>query len=105
MHGDLVALAVRLLDGRVVAVFVGHEVGGLDVAAVRVLAFAVEDLLVQLDVVVVDGIVERNCDHHRHILGRQIAGNRGSVFRAEAIGQQANGRITGWRTVRVVVDV
>lgn len=79
VHGDLMALARSLLDCRVVGVLVGDEVGGLDVAAVGILA-ALEHLFVELNVVVVDGIVERDRDHHGHILGRQIAGNRGAIF-------------------------
>lgn len=67
MHGDLVALAVSLLHGGVVGVFVGDEVSGFDIAAVRVLAFSVKYFLVEFDVVVVDGVVKGDCDHLRHI--------------------------------------
>lgn len=104
VHGNLVTLARSLLHGGVVGVLVGEEVGGLDVAAVGVLA-TLEDLLVQLNVVVVDGIIERDGDHHGHILGGQIAGNRGAVLRAEAVGQHAHSGIAGWSTVGIVVNV
>lgn len=80
VDGDLVALAVHLLDGRVVGVLVGDEEGGLDVASVRVLALPVEDLLVQLDVVVVDGVVEGDGDHLRHVFGGEVSGDGGAVF-------------------------
>ena len=46
VNGDLMTLAMGLLDCGVIAVLVGHEERGLDVAAVRVLALAVEHLLV-----------------------------------------------------------
>lgn len=105
VDGDLVAFAVRLLDGRVICVLVRDEECGLDVAAVGVLALSVEDLLVQLDVVIVDGVVESDRDHHGHVFGGQVSGNRGSVLRAEAIGQDAHGRVAGWGTVRVVIDI
>lgn len=105
VHSNLVSLTVCFLHGRIVAVFVRHKIGGLNVTSVGILAFSVENLLVQLDIVVVDGIIEGDRDHHRHILSGQIARNRGSIFRTEAVRQEANSRVTGWRTVRVVVDV
>jgi hypothetical protein len=40
----------------------------LDVASIRILSLSIEDFLVQVDVVVVYGIVEGDCDHHRNIL-------------------------------------
>lgn len=104
VHGDLVALARRLLHRRVVGVLVRDEVGGLDVATVGVLA-ALEHLLVQLDVVVVDGVVEGDGDHHGHILGGQVAGNGGAVLRAEAVGQDAHGGIAGRGAVGIVVNI
>lgn len=105
VDGDLVALAMHLLHGRVVGVLVRHEKGGLDVAAVGVLAAPVEQLLVQLDVVVVNGVVEGDGDHLRHFGGGKVPGDRGSILRAEAVGQHAHGRVTWRRTVRVVVIV
>lgn len=47
-----------------------YEEGRLDVTTIWILAFAIENFLVQLDVVVVDGIIECDSDHHRYILGR-----------------------------------
>lgn len=105
MNRDFVSFPVHFLHGRVVGVLVGHEEGGLDVATVRVLAFPIEDLLVQADVVVVDGIVEGDRDHLRHVLGGEIAGDRGTVLGTEAVGQYADSRVTGRCSVRVVVHV
>lgn len=99
------SLAVRLLHGRVVGVLVRDKVRRLDVAPVRVLALAAEDLLVQVDVVVVDRVVERDRDHHGDVLGGQIAGDRRAILGAEAVGQHAHGRVTGWGPVRVGLDV
>lgn len=104
VHGNLVTLARSLLHGRIVGVLVREEIGRLDVATIGILA-SLEDLLVQLDVVVVDGVIERDGDHHGHILGGQIAGNGGAILRAETIGQHAHGRITGWSAVGIVVNV
>lgn len=57
---------VHLLSGGVVVVFVGHEESGFDGAAVGVES-VLEDELVQIHVVDVDGIVEGDCDHLRHV--------------------------------------
>lgn len=105
VHGNLVSLAVGFRHGRVVGVLVRDEVRRLDVAPVRVLALAVEDLLVQIDVVVVDGIVEGDGDHHWDVLGRQVPGDGGTVLGAEAIGQYADGRIARWCAVWIAFDV
>lgn len=105
MNGDLVPLPVHFLDSRVIGVLVGDEEAGLDVATVRVLAFPVEDLLVEADVVVVDGVIEGNRDHLRHVLGRQIAGDGCAILGTEAVGKDADAGVAGRRSVRVVVHV
>lgn len=98
-------LAVRLLNGGIVGVLVRDEERGLDVAAVGVLALPAEHLLVQLDVVVVDGVIEGDGDHLGYVLGRQVAGDGRTVLGAETVGQHANGRVAGGGAVRVVVDI
>ena len=105
MSGDFVSLAVQLLHSRIVGVFVRDEESGFDVAAVGVLAFAVEDLLVDFDVVVVDGIIEADHDHLRYLLGVELAGDLGTGLRAEAVGQDADGRVAWWGAVRILVEV
>lgn len=96
---------VSLLNSRVVTVLMGNEEGRLDVASVRIFTFSVEDFLVQLDVVVVNGIVEGDCDHLGHVLGGQVAGDDGAIFGAEAIGQHALRRVARGRAVGVVVHI
>lgn len=105
MHGNLVTFPVSLLDGGVVGILVRDEVSGFDIASVRVLAFAVKDLFVEFDVVVVDGIVEGDGDHLRDVLGRQVTGDDCAVFGAEAVGQHALRGVTRRRSVGVVVDI
>lgn len=63
VYCDFMTLAVCLLYGGIISIFVGHEERGFDVTAVGVLALSVEDLLVELDVVVVDGVIEGDGDH------------------------------------------
>lgn len=105
MDGDLVSLAVGFLDSGVVAVLVGDEEGGLDVAAVGVLALAIEHFLVELDVVVVDGIIEGDGDHLGDVLGGQVPGNGGTVLRAEAIWQHAHCGVAGRSAVGIIVNI
>lgn len=83
----------------------GDEEGRFDIATVGVLALAAENLLVQLDVVVVDGVVERDGDHLGHVFGRQVSGDGGAVLGAEAVREDAHGRVAGGSPIRVVVDI
>lgn len=106
------AKVVHVLDGGVVAVLVRHEEGGLDVAAVGVLSLLVEDLLVKVDVVVVDGIVEGDGDHLGNVVAvgsgwsnsAKTTGNLSSVLRAETIGQFADVGVTSRGPVGIGVD-
>lgn len=99
------SLAVRLLHTRVIGILVGDEEGGFDVATVRIFTFPVEDFFVEFNVVIVDGVVEGDGDHLRHVLGGQVAGDDGAVLRAEAVRQHALRRVARRSAVRVVVDI
>ena len=107
------SLSMKLLYGRVVGVLVRHKEGGLDVTAVGVLALLVEDLLVQINVVVVDGIVEGDGDHLGNVLAvraggsdsAEAAGYLGAVLRAEAVGELANVGVASRGAVGIGVDI
>jgi len=105
VNGDFVALPVHLLDRGIVGILVRYEEGGLDVAAIRVFAFTVEDLLVQANVVIVDGIVESYRDHLGYVLGWEIARYRGTVLRAETVRQNAYGGVAGWCPIGIIVHI
>lgn len=105
MHSDLVALPVRLLDSGVVGVLMRDEECGLDVAAIGVASLPVEDLLVELYVVVIDGVVESDSNHLWDVLGGQAVRYSGSIFRTETVWENAHCWITRWCSVRVVVVV
>lgn len=70
MNCNFVSFAMRFLHSGIIAVFVRDEESCLNVAPIGVLAFSIKDIFVQLNVVVVNGIVESNGDHHRNIFGR-----------------------------------
>ena len=97
-------LTMGFLYSRIVGIFVGDKEGGLNVATVGILA-VLEDFLVQFNVVVINGIIESDGNHHGYILGGQITGNSSTIFRTETVGQNANSRITWWGTVGIVVNV
>ena len=106
------AKVVHVLDGGVVAVLVRHKEGGLDVTSVGVLSLLVEDLLVKVDVVVVDGIIKGDGDHLGNIVtvgsggsnSAKTAGNLSSVLRAETIGQFADVGVASWSAVGIGID-
>lgn len=72
-------LAVQILNGRVVGVFVGYEECALDLAAIWILALSIEDLFIQIDVVNINGTVECQCDHLWYLRWFNVAGNSGSI--------------------------
>ena len=91
---DLVTLPVELLDGGVVGVSVGHVEGALDGAAIRVDGLSVENVSVQINVVGVNGPVESNCDHLRHLVGVNISRDSCSIRRTETIRKLTRGGVT-----------
>ena len=113
VSSDLVTQAVHVLNSRVVAVLVRDKEGGLDVATVGVLALLVEDLLVQVNVVVVDGVVKGDGDHLGNVLavraggsnGAKASGDLGSILGTEAVRKFTDVGVTSWGSVGVSVDL
>ena len=97
----LVSVGVQVLHLAVIGPLVRHVERGRDRAAVRVDPSPLEQVLVQLLVQIVDGIVERQQHDLRHLLNGQLAGH--ILAAAGAIGQQAHilaalgGRLVGRR--------
>jgi hypothetical protein len=104
---------VHVLNGRVVAVLVRDKEGGLDVTAVGVLALLVEDLLVQVNVVVVDGVVKGDGDHLGNVLtvraggsnSAKASGDLGSILGTEAVGKLTDVGVASRSSVGVSVDL
>lgn len=105
MNRNFMSFPVHFLDGRVVGVFVRYEESRLNVAPIRVLPLAIEHLLVQFDVVVVNGVVERDSDHLGHVLEGKIARDQCAVLGAEAVREDTDSGVARGCTVRVVVIV
>lgn len=80
---------VKILYCGVISVFVVNEERSTNLAAVWVLSVSIEDFFVEIDVVDVDGSVKSNCDHLGNLVGLNLAGDPGSVSRAETVGQGA----------------
>lgn len=104
---------VDVLNSGVVSVLVRDKEGRLDITTIGVLPLPVEDLVVQINVVVVDGVIEGDHDHLRNVLAvgssrsdiAKLSGNLGSILRTEAVGQLADGSITRRSSVRIGFNV
>jgi hypothetical protein len=105
MDSNLVPLAVGFLHCRIVGVLVRHEESSLDVTAVRIFAISVEDVLIKLNVIVVDGVIECDGDHLWDILGWKISGDQSAVLGTETVRQDTHCRIAGWSAVWIVVII
>merc|ERR1712223_2152243 len=106
---NLVTHPVHVLNCRVVCVLVGDEEGGLNVTSIGVPPSS-EDLIIEVDVVVVDGVVKSDRDHLWDplaviVIWAEVAWHLGAILRAEAVRQLANLLVTGRRTVGIVVNI
>ncbi len=110
---NLMTVLVHVLDRGVVGVLVGYKEGGLNLAAIGVLPLPVEDLLIEVNVVVVDGVIKGDGDHLGDVLavgpgGPDLAESSrhlGAVLRAEAVGELADAGVAGGSAVGIGVDV
>lgn len=75
----------------------------LQAASVGILPFSVEDPLVEIDVVAVDGSVESDGDHLRHLSGIDVSWNSCSIGGTEAVGQLALAEVAVGRAVGILV--
>jgi hypothetical protein len=90
---------MQVLNGGVVGVLVRHEEGSTNLAAIGVLTLTIEDVLVQVNIVDVNGSIECDGDHLGHLRWFNVAGNASSVSGTEAIGQDTLGCVAVGRTV------
>ena len=102
-------LSVHVLDCGVVGVLVGHKEGSLDVTPVGICP-STEDFIIEVNVVVVDGIIKGDGDHLGHsvtvvIVRTEVTGNFRAVLRAEAVRKLADILVTRGCTVGVVVNI
>lgn len=105
MARNLMPPPMYLLNRTIIRILVTQEERGLDLAPVRVLPLPVEYLVVQLDVVVVYGVVERDRDHLGDLGGWEVPWDCCPVFGAEAVGEDADGFVAWGGAVWVVVYV
>ena len=73
----------------------------------------VEDFTVEVNVIVIDGIVEGDSNHLRHVFTvrtsrtdrAKFTGNLGTVLGTETVRKLANGGITWWCPIRIGIDI
>ena len=104
-HGDLVALPVELLDGGVVGVPVGHEESALDLTAVWILSLAIEQFLIEINVVRVDGSIEGDGDHLRNLVRVDISRDSRPVWRTETVGKLTFGQVAVRSSVGILAKL
>ena len=109
MGCNLMTKTFHVLDSRVVGVLVGHKESSLNAATIGIDP-VVEDFIIKLNVVVVDGIIKGNCDHLGDpgavgVGGAEVTRNLGSVLRTEAVGKLTNSLITRSCSVRIGVSI
>ena len=88
----------------------GDKESSLDVAAIRVFPNSIKYLIVEINIVDVDGIVESDGDHLRHFqavgaVRTEVSGHLGPRFRAKTIGQTADCLVARGSSVGVVFNV
>ena len=91
----------------------GDKETGFDITTIRIFPFLVEDLTVEVNVIVVDGVIEGDSNHLRHVLASGACGtnpaevtrNLCAILGTEAVRELANVAITWWGTIRVGIDI
>jgi len=92
---------------------VGNEETGLNVTAIRIDSLLVKDLPVEVNVVVVDGVIEGDGDHLGDVLAvgssgsnlAEVSRDLSTVLGTETVREFANGGIT-WRcSIRIGIDI
>lgn len=101
---DFVTPSMQFLNSGVVGVLVGDIERSLQAAAIGIDSLSVEHLLEDSDVVGVDGAVEGDGDHLRHLDRLKTARDPRSIRGAEAIWQLALAKITVRRPVGILID-
>jgi hypothetical protein len=95
---------MQFLNSGVVGVLVGDIERSLQAAAIGIDSLSVEHLLEDSDVVGVDGTVEGDGDHLRHLNRLKTARNPCSIGGAEAIWQLALAKVTIRRPIGILID-
>ena len=87
----------------------GDKETGFDVTAIGIFPLLVEDLIVEVNVIIVDGIIEGDGNHLRHVVAigacrtnlAEVTRNLCAILGTEAVRELANVAITWWGTIRV----
>ena len=79
-----------------------HVEGALETAAIGVLPLSVEDGPVEVNVVAVDGSVESDGDHLRHLSRIDVPGHSGTIGGTETVGKLALAQVTVGRSIGIL---
>ena len=103
--GDLVTFPVKFLNSGIVGVSVGHEECSFDGATVGVDSLFIEEFLVQINIVRVNGPIESNCDHLRYLVWINISRDSCSIWGTETVRQETGSGITFWGTIGILTKI
>ena len=104
MGSDFVTFSMHFLNRRIVCVFVWHKKCRLNWTAIRVIPTLFEDLLIDINVIVIDGVVEWYHNHLGNVCRLQFAGDLGPIRWTETVRQNALTLVTGRSSVRVLFN-
>ena len=105
MNGYFVSIVPQFLDVSVVGVFVAQEKCGLNGTAVGIGPIGCEYLLIDLPILVIDGVIESQNNQLWRLFGFQTPRYLCSIVTAEAIGKSAVIGITSVGSIRVMLGV
>lgn len=100
-YGDLMTTSMQVLYASVIGVLVTGEERTTDLATVGVCTLTVEDFVVQVNVVNINGTVKGDGDHLRNVGWFKSSGNASSVSRAETIGKNTLRLVTIRSTIGI----
>lgn len=67
MNCNFMTFAVSLLYGWIVCIFVRYEICCFNVTTVWIFTLSIEDFFIKFDVIIVNSIIECDCNHHWNI--------------------------------------
>merc|ERR1719223_2384769 len=95
---------VKLLNTRVIGIFVRNIERCLQRTSIGILAFTIEDPLEKINVVRVDGSIEGNSDHLRNLSRIDISRDPGTIRRTETVRELTLAKITVRSSIGILIN-
>ena len=82
----------------------GHVKGAFESTSIRILPFAIENLLVEVNVIRVDSAIESDGNHLGDLSGVNVSGDSGTIGRTETIRQETLAQVTVGSCIGILVN-